>query len=554
MFGSRLRNVRMAFASNLRTRNLRRAQFAFGAAWTSEWMLTVGLAIVAFRAGGASEVGLVALLRLAPSALTGPVLAALADRIRRERAITAIGLVRGVAIGLMAGLLGLGASVIVVYALAVVATIAGTPLRAAHSALLPSLCTTPEELTSANAVRGMLDSLSTLVGPLLAALLLGVGSLSVVFLVAAGASAWSGLAVVRLDYDAPSQPSRTRRSGLLSDVAEGVRALASQRAVATFIVLGIGQTFTRGCLNVLAVVMALDVFRMGAAGVGLLSAAVGAGAVIGSIGSSMLVGSARLSRWFGVSIALWGLPLVVIGAVPHRVPALALLAVVGVANALLDVSGFSVMPRLAPDEILARMFGIFEALVALTTGLGSVVTPLLISLLGVEGALVAIGLLCPLLAAIAWTRLGAIDASIRARDEELANLRAVPILQPLPVPVMDRLGRSLTRRHIPAGQSVFAQGDEGDAFYVIAAGEAEVLVDGESLRTLGSGSSFGEIALLRDIPRTSEVRAMTSLELYAVHRRALVDAINGHRYATATADALIARMLENSRRASPHDL
>ena len=544
---TRLRGVRDAFATNLRSRDLRRAQLAFGAAWTSEWALTVGLAIVAFRDGGAAAVGLVALLRLAPGAVAGPLLAAIADRVRRERVIVAIGLVRGVCIGLMAALLAADLPTAPVYALAVVSTIAGTPLRAAHSALLPSLCKTPDQLTSANAVRGMLDSLSTLLGPLAAAVLLELGAPYTVFAAAAAASVWSAALVLHLDYEAPPQPARSTRSGIFEDVREGVRALASERDLALLIGLGVSQTFTRGCLNVLTVVMAIELLDMGEAGVGVLSAAVGAGAVIGSVGASLLVGSRRLAAWFGVSIALWGLPLVLIGAFPEQAVALVLLAVIGVGNALLDVSGFSVMARLAPDEVLARVFGIFEALIALTIGLGSILTPVAIDAFDVSGALVVLGSVCPALAALSWLRLRRIDRSMGRRDEELAQLRTVAMLRPLPMPVMDHLARNLDRAHVPAGEAVFRQGDEGDRFYVIAAGEADVFRDGSDYDSLRTGDSFGEIALLRDVPRTAEVRARTPLELYALEREVFVPAVSGYRPAAAEADAVVASMLDTFR-------
>jgi CRP-like cAMP-binding protein len=70
------------------------------------------------------------------------------------------------------------------------------------------------------------------------------------------------------------------------------------------------------------------------------------------------------------------------------------------------------------------------------------------------------------------------------RDEELAQLRAVPMLRPLPVPVMDHLARNLDRAHVLAGQTIFEQGDPGDRFFVIAAGEADVFRDGSAYRTL----------------------------------------------------------------------
>jgi len=544
---SRLRAVREAFASNMRSRDLRRAQLAFGAAWTSEWTLTVGLGIVAFRSGGAEAVGLVALIRLIPGALAGPLLATIADRVRRERAIAAIGLVRGVAMSLMALVLASGAPTALIYALAVVSTVAGTPFRAAHSALLPSLCDTPNQFTSANAVRGMLDSLSTLIGPLVAAGLLEFGTPATVFAAAAAASFWSATLVVDLDYDAPPRSAAAGRPRVFADAREGLRALAARRDLALLIGLGVSQTFTRGALNVLTVVMAIDLLGIGEAGVGVLSAAVGAGAVVGSVGASLLVGSRRLGAWYGVSIGLWGLPLVLVGAFPDRAPALALLAVIGVANALVDVSAFSVMARLAPDEVLARVFGIFEALIALTLGLGSILTPLLIDTLGVRGALVAVGSVCPALAILARHRLRAVDASMQRRDEELAHLRLVPMLGPLPMPVMDHLARSLTHAHVAAGETVFEQGDEGHRFYVLAEGEADVLGDGRHIRTLGRGDAFGEIALLRDVPRTAEVRARTALTLYALERDVFVPAVSGYSPAAARADAVVAGRLDTFR-------
>ena len=540
---ARIHAVREAFASNLRSRDLRRAQLSFGAAWTSEWTLTVGLGIVAFRDGGAEAVGLVALIRLLPGALAGPLLATLADRVRRERAITAIGLVRAAAMSLMAVVLASGGPTVLIYALAVVSTIAGTPFRAAHSALLPSLCATPDQLTSANAVRGMLDSLSTLIGPLLAAVLLEIGTPAAVFAAAAAASLWSALLVLRLDYEAPRPAGESARRGLLADARDGLRALAGLPDLALLIGLGISQTFTRGALNVLTVVMAIELLDTGEAGVGVLSAAVGAGAVIGSIGASLLVGSRRLAGWYGASIALWGLPLVLIGAVPAQAPALILLAFIGVANALVDVSAFSVMARLAPDAVLARVFGIFEALIAFTIGLGSILTPLLINAVGVRWTLVAVGAVCPTLALLARRRLRAIDLTMRTRDEELAQLRQIPMLQPLPMPVMDHLARNLVLTHAPAGETVFDQGDEGDRFYVVADGEADVLGGGVLIRTLRPGDSFGEIALLRDVPRTAEVRARTALTLYTLDREVFVPAVSGYSPAAERADAVVANML-----------
>jgi len=202
---ARVREAFAAFASNARSRNLRRAQLSFGAAWAGEWAFTIGLSIVAYRDGGAGAVGLVAMLRLAPAAVAGPFLGALADRLPRYRIIAWIGIVRTVAIGGCMFVVAAGGAIAFVYGLAVIATIAVTPLRAAHSALLPTLCQSPDELTGAMVTRGLLDSLSVLLGPLGAAGLLALGGPEAVFVGVAALSLWSAVLALALDYEAPPQ-------------------------------------------------------------------------------------------------------------------------------------------------------------------------------------------------------------------------------------------------------------------------------------------------------------------------------------------------------------
>src|SRR4051794_34884004 len=166
-----LRDAGAAFASNWRNRNLRRAQLSFLGAWTAEWAFTVALSIVAYRDGGATAVGLVGLLRMVPSAVLAPLLSPFADRGRRERVLVLVSVLRGLATGAAAFVVAAAGPAGLVYALAVLSTIAATLYRPAHSALLPSLCHTGYELASANVVRGLLDSAATLAGPLLAAVL-----------------------------------------------------------------------------------------------------------------------------------------------------------------------------------------------------------------------------------------------------------------------------------------------------------------------------------------------------------------------------------------------
>jgi MFS family permease len=547
---SRLGNATGAFVSNARNPNLRRAQLSFLGAWTAEWAFTVGLAIVAYRDGGATAVGLVGLLRMAPSAILAPLLSPLADRGRRERVLIVVSLLRGLATGAVAVNVGLGGPVQVVYALAVLSTIVATLYRPAHSALLPSLCHTGYELASANVVRGLLDAAATLVGPLLAALLLELAGVTVVFAVAAGASFWAAVLLLRLSYDAPPRPAAARESNLVRSALEGVRVVSRSADLALIMGLAAAQSLTRGALTVLTVVVAIDLLGTGEPGVGVLTAAIGAGAVLGSLGASLLVGTRRLGAWFAVGVALWGTPVALIGVLPHQLAALVLLACVGVGNSLIDLAGFTLLARLAADDVLARVFGVLESLVALSIGVGAIAASLMVDRAGVRPALVAVGLLCPVLALASWRRLRMMDSSIGVRDHDIDMLHAVPMLKVLPLPAIEQLARGLEPVDVAAGQEVFHQGDVGTHYFVIESGEADVLGDGEVVATLGAGAGFGEIALLRRTRRTATVRATSDLRLKALASNHFLPVVLGYTPSAREAGMAVDSMLD---RFTPRD-
>jgi MFS family permease len=541
----RLRDAGAAFASNWLNPNLRRAQLSFLGAWTAEWAFTVALGIVAYRDGGAVAVGLVGLLRMVPSAIFAPLLSPIADRGRRERVLILVSIVRGAATALAAVVVALAGPPAVIYGLAVVSTIAATLYRPAHSALLPSLCRTGYELASANMVRGLLDSAATLVGPLVAAVLLQFTGVDVVFAVAAAASFVAAALLVRLRYEAPPRPAAPSRPNLAKEAADGVRVVARNRDLLLILGLAAAQALTRGALTVLSVVVAIELLRTGEPGVGALMTAVGVGAVLGSLGASLLVGTGRLGAWFAVGVALWGLPIALVGVFPQQAAALVILSFVGVGNALIDIAGFTLIARLAPDEVLARVFGVLESLVAVFIGIGGVVASALVEWFGVQAALIAIGLVCPVLAVLSWRRLRTLDRSVDDLDADVALLRNVPMLQTLPLPSIEQLARGLDPVAVPAGTSVFTQGEVGDRYYVIESGEAEVVGDGRLVATLGPGEGFGEIALLRRTRRTASVVAASDLRLQALASDRFLPVVLGYtpsaRQAAADVEGLLDR-------------
>jgi hypothetical protein len=244
-----------------------------------------------------------------------------------------------------------------------------------------------------------------------------------------------------------------------------------------------------------------------------------------------------------MGIFIWGVPIALVAIWPNQVAALVLLGIVGIGNTLVDVSGMTLMQRAAPDEVLARVFGVLESLLLLTVGLGALAAPLLLNWLGTRGALIVAGGLLPLLVVPAWPRLNAIDRAARVPEEQLELLRGNPIFAALPASTLEQLADRLTEVRAPAGEEIVRQGAPGDLFYVIEDGTVEVSVDGQPGHELGRGESFGEIALLRDVPRTATVTARTDVVLYALDRDAFIPAVTGSGPSLSAAEAVIGMRL-----------
>jgi MFS family permease len=542
--GRRLGDSAAAFGAVVNNPDLRRLELAWAWAIVGHWAYLVAVSVYAYDAGGEAAVGLIFALRLLPAAVIAPFAGLLADRFRRERVLLASSLIRTAFVAAAAVCVFLDVQPAVVYALAVGAAIGQTPVRSAQAALTPSLARTPSELTAANAVASTIESLAVFVGPALAGLLLAVASTGAVFTVNAMMLVASTFCLLRIHAPQRDRKPEIQAGTILFEALAGFRTIGrdpSLRVLAGF--LG-AQTLVAGMLQVYIVVVAFDLLDQGEAGVGYLNSALGAGALIGGMLALSLAGASRLSPPFVLGVLGWGVPLILLGALPELALALVFLAVVGAANSLVDVAGFTLIQRAVPDDVLARVFGVIQMLWLLTLGVGALMAPAVVNAIEIEGALIATGAFLVVLVGLFWPKLSRIDAAAEPPEgAELRILASVPIFTPLPGASLEHLAGRLVPLRLDPGTVVLREGDAGDRFYIVVEGEVEISEGGKRLSTLEPGGYFGEIALLRDLPRTATVVATTPVVLYALDREDFLAAVTSHAPSTQAAEDVVSARL-----------
>jgi len=264
--------------------------------------------------------------------------------------------------------------------------------------------------------------------------------------------------------------------------------------------------------------------------------AIGVGGLAGGVVTLVLVGRPHLAQPFGMGLLAWGVPIALLALTGNTVVALLLMVVVGLGNSLGDVAGMTTLQRSVPDEVMTRVLGVLDSLVLAAVGIGGISAPLLVAWLGDRGALLAAGALLPAAVALAWPALRRLDAETIVPEHEIAVLRSISIFAPLDIPTVDHLAQQLQARLAPARSVIVRQGDAGDRFYVIERGSVEVVADGRIVATLGPGDYFGEIALLRDVPRTATVTALEETRLLSLERHQFLAAVTSYSWSLLEVD------------------
>ncbi len=577
------------FATVVRSPSLLRVQLAFLLFHVAEIATWITILVYAYDRGGATAAGLVAFAQLAPAVVFAPVASALGDHIPRVRMLAlAYGTFAATAT-IVAALLLTDAEPLAVYAATVLCGLAITLARPAHAAVLPTIAGTPSELTAANVASGTVESIGVLVGSVGGGIVLAAVGAGGVFVAAAVALLVGTLAVVRMR---PSVATRRRRielvhvegdaaasvpapaaahpahadhaihsselalaagagaaalpatpagapPGVLTEILAGIRVLrADSHTRVVVVALGLSMMLA-GTLDVLGVVLALDVLRSGEETVGLIAGALGAGGLLGAGFAISLVGRPRLVTPMLVAALVIWLGIAVSGLVPVLLVALVGFLAGGVGKSVFDVAGRTMLQRVAPEETLARIFGVLEGVNMAMLALGTLAAPLLVQLLGSTVALIVAGAVVPVAALVLRPLLAGADRAGVVHEEELRLIRAIPMFSPLRVTALERLAQELDHMHVKAGAHVLREGDHGDRFYIIGSGRCEVWVKDRLVNTIGPGDGFGEIALINDVPRTATIRALEDLDLYVLDRAPFLEAVTGQSRSRAAAQELI---------------
>ena len=532
-----------ALGASFRNHNVRRVELSWGAAIAAEWAHFVALGVFAYQQGGTAAVGVAGLVRLLPAAAVAPFAASLGDRFRRERFLFALTLLGAGALTASAAAASADNRVLV-FAFASVVGLAATLIRPALQALLPSLARTPEELIASNGATSTIESLGTLVGPVVAGVFVSLADVAGVFALGAATLVVGATLLARVNVEnRVDLTTETDHQSLRRMIAEGFRTVAHTGSARLVVALIVAQTFVRGCLNVLIVVGAFQVFDGGAAQVGYLTAAIGAGGLIGAIGAMTLRGG-RLAAPFGLSLVFWGVPITLIAVRPYFGAAVLLLMIVGAANSFEDVAVFTLLQRLVPNQMLTRVLGLVWGLAMGGVAVGSIAAPAVVRAIGPRPAFVVVGSILPLLALFAYRRLIAIDRTI-APAPEIEFIDRVPLFAPLSIATKEQVAASLRPVSVAAGEVVIQAGDTGDRFYIVRDGELDIDAGGRHT-TAHKADYFGEIALLRDVPRTATVRATVASDLYALQRADFLSAITGHPAAHAAGEAIAETRLKRA--------
>jgi len=524
--------------------DIRRLEVGWGLSLAGTFSYTVSLLAYTYAEGGAGLVALYGVVSTVPGAVLTPMLMSVTDRVGSAVALRATTATRAALVSAAAACALLGAPAVLAVALAAAAHALSATFRPTQAVSLPWLARTPGELTAATVTATLVENIAALVGPLLAGTVLALRDAATGIAVSALCLLLATLSMRRLAVpDGGRAAASAVRRGLVRDALAGGVALVGIARPAGIVVLAFAQTFVRGALLVLMIVLALDTLALGEQSIGWLTAAIGLGGLAGAAAASRAVRLSNLGRCFLVGVAGWGLGVLALAGATTGAVAFAALVGVGVGNAFQDAPAFVLLPRVLGPELAGRALGAFELVVMAGMASGSLVAPLLVDLLGVRVALLVLGSSLLVLAAAYVSPFLTIDREMPQPTAEADLLHTNPVFAPLPVVVIEQLAAELQQHDYADGEVVVREGEPGDRFHVVTGGTAAVSVAGVSRPSLGTGDGFGEIALLRGVPRTATVAADGPLRTVSLARDRFLSEVSGNLLSAERAESLAQQRL-----------
>ena len=541
-----MRRSLLVFRGLLRNPAIMRMLIAWLLFVLAEYSVWIGMLVYAYAHGGPTTAGVIAVAQLVPGIVIAPLVAAFTDRWSPTLVLVASLVLQTLGMAMTAVAIYSDWVPIAAYAAATAAATAVTATRPALAVAVPALACEVDELTASNTAQGWLESIGIVGSGLATGIALASGSVGLVFVIGAGATALAAFLVIGIQVVAIRPEEADDQGGPLVAVRQGLQVLRENPATRLLVGLITAQYVVIGALDLLFVLLAVSVLDTGAEWTGYLNTAYGLGGVLGGVVAAGLLGrrlaGSLVASGVVVSVAL------ALTAVSHR-PSLTvlLLVVTGLGRAVIDIATRTLLQRTVPPDQLGRIFGDVEALSGVGLAVGSLLVPAFHALGGATLALIGTALVIPACGVLGGRAILCLDSSARVPIVEIALLRSMPHFRALPTPELEGLASAAQRRTYADGETIIGQGDPGDDFYAIAEGRVSVFVDGTFVASRARPEGLGEIALLHKAPRSATVVADGPVVLYALDGPTFVSVVTGHESTRRRADALADARLETDR-------
>ena len=521
----------------VRDPQLLRIQSSFAGFAFAEHATWLAMLVYAYERGGVTEAGIVSVVQLAPAVVLAPFAAYAGDRFRPERVLALGYAAQAVSMFVTAAAMWADRPLLAYAAGATVAT-SVTFSRPVMGAILPVVARTPNDLVAAVVITGLTEYVGMFVGPLAAGFILIDGTPALVFAVCAVVVSVSALlsSRLRLRHDHLPGTLAIDAGGVVAEMFGGLRAIGELGTLRVLVALIATGALTYGVADVLMVTFSESRLGAGGGAAGLLGAGLGVGAVLGAVASAGLIGRSRLMPYLVASGLLTTIPFLVLSGIDMLLPAVVLFLALGAGESLLSVATVVGIQRSAPDRVVARIFGVSEGLQMAMMAVGSLLLSVLVSALGLDAALAIIGAVTAVVLMLGASRFRQLGGDVPPPpDHVVERVLADPVFAYLGGPAAAHLADRVEIVSAQPGDVVITEGEPGDRYYLVVDGRLVATIGGEVVGEMSAGDSFGEIALLRDVPRSATVTCVTAVELYAISRDDFLLTVTGHPRSLATA-------------------